>query len=802
MWFRLQLKSIITKLIITNFVIMFFITGFVFYNALQSNIVRLKTNLQHEIKTDLSFIAQDLVKISVFDTIDIAADLTSRLSSFSKINHLVLYNLDKEGIFYYTKEGYPAEMNVLTNWKEHHFFSKTEYVNLSPLLYQETQYGYVSIIVSITEINEIIGEYKQQAYAFIFALFLVTFWIMFIFRSLVSKPIQKLIKALKKIESTGEFSSHLTVKSNDEIGKLFTGFNNMQDAIRHANKKLDYQRFALDEHAIVAITDVKGNIIFANNKFSEISGYQENELIGKNHRLIKSNYHPKSFFKGMYETIANGNVWHGVICNKSKYGRLYWVDTTITPFLSESGKPESYIAIRTDITKLKELQKEAEYLSHHDVLTGLPNRFQVEVHLNNVIDRAQRNNTKLALVFMDLNKFKFINDTFGHKAGDHVLKDVSRKFTQCLRKSDFVARHGGDEFVAIIEDVQNEINLSHLLNKIITEINKPIIFEEKPLYIGLSMGISMYPEDADSTKSMFAHADAAMYLAKEISDSNFQFYTQDLNKKVIDRYQLESDLKHGLAMNELFCVFQPKVNMSTKKVIGAEVLVRWRKDGKSFISPAEFIPIAESCGLINEIWGLVLDQSMAFANKLHKNNKSIPLAVNISPVQFSNTNLAQEIFDKLQHYSLPYSALAVEITESLLVGENTQAIEILNTLAKKKIGIAIDDFGTGYSSLKYLKTFPIDLVKLDISFISGIGLNKEDEQLVKTMIDMAHGLGINVIAEGVETEKQRDFLLKNGCEFAQGYLYSKPLNDSDFLTFIQDDQDKKIISLFEVKNNN
>ena len=309
------------------------------------------------------------------------------------------------------------------------------------------------------------------------------------------------------------------------------------------------------------------------------------------------------------------------------------------------------------------------------------------------------------------------------------------------------------------------------------------------------MGVSMFPVDAQTSNDMFSHADAAMYLAKENSESNFQFYTKDLNQKVIERYKLETELRNGLDKKELFCVFQPKINMPLNKVIGAEVLIRWRKENNQYVSPAEFIPIAESCGLINEIWDLVLDQAVAFANKLNKYNKTIPLAVNISPIQFNNVHLAQEIIDKLQHYSLPTSSLEVEITESLVVGENTQAVEILNTLSKNGIGIAIDDFGTGYSSLKYLKTFPITLVKLDISFISGIGLNKDDEQLVKTMIDMARGLGLKVIAEGVETEKHCEFLIEHGCELAQGYYYSKPLEETDFLTFIHVDKKHKVVTL-------
>jgi len=429
-----------------------------------------------------SFVSQDLVKIIAFESVDTASDLTARLRTFQKINNLIVYNGEKKGVFYYTKNDYVPSNRSFEKWDKYSEFKDKTYITLTSLNYLKKDYGYVYIDVSTLNIDEALSNYKQQGVAFVFALVVASVLLTLLFNYFVSTPILILISALKYIGKTGDFSSLVDVKRNDEIGKLFTGFNEMQKAIQTANEELNDQKFALDEHSIVAITDVKGDITFVNKKFIEISGYTRDELVGKNHRIINSGYHSTEFFKDMYEVISGGQVWHGELCNKAKDGSLYWVDTTIIPLMLTSGKPKSYISIRTDISELKAVQKEAEYLSQHDVLTGLPNRSQVEFHLNRAIERSKRNNTSLALVFIDLNKFKVINDTLGHDVGDEVLIIVSNKFKASFRSVDFLARHGGDEFVAIVEGITDEINLSHLLSKVITSIEEPMLIDNKPLY--------------------------------------------------------------------------------------------------------------------------------------------------------------------------------------------------------------------------------------------------------------------------------------------------------------------------------
>ena len=784
-----KFNSIKAKLTLTNIVVLLILTGLTFYIIINRNLDRLMTDLVHEVETYNVFISQDLVKIVVFDSVDIASDLTSRLRSFKKINYLVVFDNNKQPKFYYIKESLSNKKLVPNDWGKISLFTDESYTSLSSLKYLDKDFGYVFIDVSTESIEQAFIDYKKQGAAFIGALVIASLLLAMLFKYLVSTPISKLIEKLKFIAETSDFTSMLSIKRNDEIGNLFSGFNEMQKAIQLANKDLDDQKFALDEHAIVAVTDTKGNIIFVNDKFTEISGYSHEELLGKNHRILNSGVHSVDFFRNMYKTIASGKVWQGEVCNKDKNGRFYWVATTIVPLLSEDQKPERYIAIRTDITELKTVQKEAQYLSEHDVLTGLPNRTQVASYIEKALERTNRRRTNLALVFIDLNKFKIINDTMGHEAGDNVLISVSELLQKSLRKMDFIARHAGDEFVVIFEDVSDEIVVSNLLEKIIKAAEKPIIVNHKEIHIGMSMGVSMYPLDACDSQELFAHADAAMYKAKEHGHSNYQFYTKDLNQIVLQRYKLESELRSALNNNELFVVFQPKVDLLQGKIIGAEVLIRWQQQNGKFVSPADFIPVAESCGLINNIWLLALNQSAKFAKLLSDCNKNIPLAINVSPVQFKYGSITDDITSTLSQFSLPSSALEIEITEGLLIDSRSGARDVLDDLSSKGIKIAIDDFGTGYSSLKYLKEFAIDYVKLDVSFVSGIGFNKDDEKLIKTMIDMSTSLDKKVIAEGVETEKQRDYLISHGCDYAQGYFYSKPLVEEDFLILLNDGSD-------------
>ncbi len=780
---KLSLHSIKTRLAIVNFVVLLLLISFIFFHTMQSNVNRLKTELENNVDAYVNFISQDLVNIMVFDSIDTASDLTSRLQYFSQIEQLVVYNQQHQGVFYYHGENQQNIDPTPKTWEPYSQYDEHTYISLRPLLYQGQPYGYVYIHVSTANIEQALINFRQQVVALIIALFIASALLTLLFNYFVSSPLTTLLNALKQISKTGRLEYPVTSQRKDEIGALFNGFNEMQQVIQKTNQDLKNQKYALDEHSIVAVTNLDGDITYVNQKFIDLSGYSKEELLGQNHRLINSGKHPRDFFRKMYKAITAGKVWHGVICNKTKSGQLYWVETTIVPLMGTDGKPKSYISIRTEVTQLIAVRKKAEYLSRHDVLTGLPNRFQVEEHLKRAIARARRNSSILAMIYMDLNKFKAINDTLGHEIGDKVLKTVAKRLSDCFRKTDFLARHGGDEFIAIIEDVHNEIELSHLFNKIIQTIEEPIFVADKQLYIGISMGISIYPTDAQDSKTLFSHADFAMYKAKDNHHSNYQFYTKDLNEKVLRRYTLESDLRTALNEDKLYCVFQPKVNIHTKEVMGAEVLIRWPQEDGSFISPAEFIPIAESCGLINSIWEIVLNSAIKMIKELERLKITLPLAVNVSPIQFNYGSLCRDIISALDNHTLSMHNLQIEITEGLLIDNNTKARNTLNKLSRQGILIAIDDFGTGYSSLKYLKEFPIHYVKLDLSFISGIGFNKDDEKLIQTMIKMARSLGKKVIAEGVENQHQLDFLIQNGCHYAQGYFYSKPLKAEEFITY-------------------
>src|SRR5690625_4015227 len=545
---------------------------------------------------------------------------------------------------------------------------------------------------------------------------------------------------------------------------------------RETLQKLRDLELALNESSIVAITDQRGTIQFANEKFCKMSKYSLKELIGSKQSIVNSGYHSRGFFKEMWRTIGTGHVWKGEIRNQAKDGTFYWVDTTIVPFLKENGKPYKYISIRHDITKRKEQEETIKHMAFYDPLTTLPNRNALSEWINNGSVKA---GDSITVLFLDIDRFKAINDNFGHRTGDIVLKEVAKRLQNCLRSSDFIVRQGGDEFIIFLKYVSNQQEIMTIVNKIKEQFALPFFVNGKKIATTTSIGISTnliqenehdYIEFVEVT---IRQADTAMYHAKRNGGNSHCFNTHDQNNEMERYYKLDQEIKYALGQNEFSVVYHPLVRLKDNEVTGVEALLRWKNPNLGSVSPTEFIPILEELGLIIPVGKWVLKEVCKQMKSWHDKGIRIKRAsVNVSPIQFRNHNFVQDLKEILQDTGLEAKYLEVEITEGTILNIKHPEKTLLE-LRDLGVSISIDDFGTGYSSLSYLKRLPVNTIKIDKSFIDDLDFN--GEVIVDTIISMGKNLKYNIVAEGIESEAQANYLKNQNCQEGQGYYWSRPI---------------------------
>jgi len=546
----------------------------------------------------------------------------------------------------------------------------------------------------------------------------------------------------------------------------------IEEALARASQELIEKQYAIDQAVVVSITDVKGGITYVNDNFCRVSGYTREELLQKNHRILNSGTHSEKFFRDMYRQIANGQVWRGELCNKAKDGSLHWSDTTIVPQLGPDGTPTAFMAIRIDITARKQAEAKISYMANHDALTGIGNRVVLNEKLEEALARSRRRQETFAVLLLDLDGFKHVNDTLGHAAGDDLLKEVAHRLNFSMRETDILTRLGGDEFAIIQSSEKNQREAAIALAVRVLEIvAEPFHLDGHNVTIGTSIGIAFAPEDGANPGELLQKADLALYRVKSEGRNNFRFFDEEMSKDATARLRLLNDLRAALTRDEFELHYQPVFDAKTRRPCGVEALVRWRHPVEGLMSPDRFIPLAEETGLMGPLGEWILETACADAASWPDN---IKVAVNLSAVQFRNGELFDVILCALVESGLPPERLELEITESVLMQNAESYGAVIQQLKNVGISIALDDFGTGYSSLSYLTTFPFDKIKIDKSFTQGLSSRADCAAIVASVLTLARGLDIVVTAEGVETRQQFELLRVAGVHQVQGYLFARP----------------------------
>ncbi len=557
-------------------------------------------------------------------------------------------------------------------------------------------------------------------------------------------------------------------------------------------KELAHLRHVVDTYqsigqAFVSI-DPKGAILDVNDPFIKISGCRKEELLGKSIFDLSSEENPENMHRKIIRALLKEGYWQGEVFGKRHNGDAFPAWLSIKAGGKRGNIVLSYSAVVIDITAIKENQKHLEKMAHYDVLTNLPNRSLMYDRLNHTVSLAKRHNYHVAVLLLDLDRFKEVNDSLGHHIGDLLLVEVAERLMLTVRESDTVARMGGDEFLVLLPEVGSSNNAAAIAQKFIDFLAKPFFLEEHEIYISASIGITIFPIDGDDTDVLIKHADTAMYHAKAQGKNNYKFFTEDINKSTVARFTLETRFRRALDKLEFHLNYQPKVDIDTRKMLGMEALLRWYHPDQGSVMPSLFIPLAEETGLVFQLGEWALREACR-QNKEWQDQglRPVRVSVNISPRQFKKQDFMEIVQEVLEDTGLDPSLLMLEITESTVIDNVEDTIRMLHELRKMGVGVSIDDFGTGYSSLNYLNRFAIDELKIDRSFITDISKD-ENQKVVNAIISLAKNLNFKIVAEGVETKEQLEFLENTDCNEIQGYYFSKPMSSEDMHAILVKDK--------------
>lgn len=571
-----------------------------------------------------------------------------------------------------------------------------------------------------------------------------------------------------------------TIKVDSTISSLLallSGRVGLELQRRYAFEELELAECVFKESMeAIIICDAEAKIIRTNPEFTKITGYTQAEALGQKPKLLKSHQHDQKFYEKLWSTLDKQGFWEGEIINKRKNGEIFISWQIIKAVKDDHGVIQQYISIINDITEKKQAQEQIYSLAHHDPITQLPNRAYFLKILQEAIDNAALSSTRLAVMFIDLDHFKLINDTSGHPAGDELLQQVAARLKDAIGSDNVISRFGGDEFTVLLPCIETLEEASDVATGILDSLQSPFSLLRCEITMSASIGISIYPDNSRDASLLVSYADSAMYRAKESGRANFEFYTDQMKVEAQERVILERELRYALKAGEFILHYQPQIDISNRRVLGIEALIRWQHPVRGLVPPNVFIPIAEATGLIVPMGEWVIQEACRqLASWRQMGYNSLTMAVNLSARQFFQKNLLDTIKSALESSGIPADKLVFEITESMMMKNIEETINTLHQMKNLGLQLSIDDFGTGYSSLSYLKRFPIDKLKIDKSFVDGLPKDIDDIAIVEAIIAIARALKLTVIAEGVETEDQYDLLSKYHCNQIQGFIFSKPL---------------------------
>ena len=569
----------------------------------------------------------------------------------------------------------------------------------------------------------------------------------------------------------------------------------VRDITERKNREIQVNKLSnvMEQTAdIVIVTDTRGKIEYVNPSFEKITGYSYHEAVNKTPKLLSSGKHKQEFYNHLWDTISEGNSYSNIFINRRKDGSLFYEEKTITPIKDHTGKITHYVSTGKDISERIQVQERLQHMAHHDALTDLPNRNLFLDRLQQSLTRARWHNRLVAVMFMDLDRFKNINDTLGHNVGDQLLLQLSERLSNSVRDGDTIGRFGGDEFAILLDDIDSDNHISTLAEKLLDTLTRPFKINKQELYVTASIGISIFPNDGEDSDTLLRNADVAMYRAKDLGKNNYQFYSDDLSARIFERMTLESHLRHALERNEFVLYYQPQIDTRTQKITGVEALLRWQHPEFGLVTPNNIIPLMEETGLIESVGRWILETACRQSRAWHDAGWSyLHLSVNISSRQFNDPDFISSVQDIISTTGINPEFLELELTESMLMRNASATINAFKSLNSLGVRFAIDDFGTGYSSLSYLRRFPIDTIKIDRSFIHDVTDNPDDAAIASAIIVMGQNLSLNVIAEGVENQQQLEFLTSRNCHYLQGNFFSRPLAADDLTALLEHQQQVK-----------
>jgi len=574
----------------------------------------------------------------------------------------------------------------------------------------------------------------------------------------------------------------------DQNGRTSGAFHIGRDVSQHKSMEFELRKLstAVEQSPVtVVITDLSGKIAYVNPAFTVASGYTAEEAFGQNPRLLKGGETAPNEYAAMWECINGGLTWYGQFHNKRKDGSLYWEEAVIAPIRDANGAITQFIAIKQDVTVRREAEENAKFLAFHDPLTKLPNRRLGRNKMETAIQYARQMGRKSALLFLDVDHFKRINDSLGHRVGDHLLQALVTRIKGCIRECDTLSRIGGDEFLIVLSAIEDAHVLVRVVDRILEQASVPFMLDGVELSVTVSIGIAVYPDHGNEFDELQRQADVAMYVAKRSGRNTYRFYDKAMDADAHEYLLILNGLHKALDRREFFLMYQPQVNLLTGKVIGAEALIRWNHPQLGIVAPDRFISVAEDSGLIVEIGRWVLREACRTASEWRKMGlHDFCMAVNLSAVEFKRGGLPQAVAEALAENDLKPSGLELELTESFLIEDGENAISILNQLKDLGVRLSLDDFGTGYSSFTRLRDFKLDTLKIDRSFVRDIATNPEDETIVRSVIELARSFGLRTVAEGVESLECLEILRRAGCDNVQGFIFAKPLGSGAFIAYV------------------